>query len=45
MPTISSKRNLLNGINSFSLIGNNILNYSDRILFNARTNDIEFYAK
>ena len=42
---VASSRNLLNEINSFSLIGNNILQYSDRIIINGRKHDVEIYAK
>lgn len=41
---IAASRTLLDEINSFSLIGNNILQYSDRIIINARKNDVEIYA-
>ncbi len=42
---VASSRSLLDTINSFSLIGNNILQYSDRIVINGRKNDVEVYAK
>lgn len=42
---IASSRSLLDEINSFSLIGNNILQYSDRIIINGREKDVEIYAK
>lgn len=42
---IAAPRSLLDQINSFSLIGNNILEYSDRIIINGRKNDVEVYAK
>lgn len=41
---IAASRTLLDEINSFSLIGNNILQYSDRIIINGRKNDVEIYA-
>jgi len=40
MPELASNRSLLNTENDFSLIGNNFLGFSDRIILNAKTNDV-----
>lgn len=45
MPALASDRSLLDAVSTFSLIGNNILGFSDRIVLNARTNDVQVYSK
>lgn len=41
---LSASRQLLNQINQFTMIGNNIIQNSDRIIVNAKKNDVEIYA-
>lgn len=41
---VSSKRTLLDSVNKFSLIGDNILLDSERIIINAHKNDVQIYG-
>lgn len=42
---IASNRNILNNIQDFSLINNNIIISSDRIIVNAKTNNVQIFSK
>lgn len=44
LPKLPSERSLLDNQKQYSLIGNNILGFSDRIIVSAKTNDVQVYA-